>query len=231
MQYLKIHKDLLFVATPLIVISGFFLFWYKFNFILPVFHIFWLTTAITLIIIVTSLGNKHLCLNHDEVAKRVPLLQWLGRIFLLELCFIGAYWGISLIAGNFFPIMTITHDNLFIQSLRETVTIGFFPWPLYALIAVHMSVVAYRQQRNAYFSTLMNPFTDQHPHDKIAIIANIGARRCTLIAVSASILFMTMLITCPECKRKLHEGQHKFPDGLYDVSYCKKCGFRKEVPI
>lgn len=37
--------------------------------------------------------------------------------------------------------------------------------------------------------------------------------------------------SCPECSHILHEGQHKYADGLFKVFYCKKCGFRKEVPI
>ncbi len=36
---------------------------------------------------------------------------------------------------------------------------------------------------------------------------------------------------CPDCGAKLHKGQHKFSDGLYYVSYCKKCGFRDEKPL
>lgn len=40
-----------------------------------------------------------------------------------------------------------------------------------------------------------------------------------------------MLTECPECHQKLHEGQHKFADGFFEVWYCKNCGFRKEVPI
>ncbi|HIG96314.1 TPA: hypothetical protein HA249_05510 [Candidatus Woesearchaeota archaeon] len=39
-----------------------------------------------------------------------------------------------------------------------------------------------------------------------------------------------MLINCPECKHPLHEGQHRFNDGLYTVKYCKQCGFREEKP-
>ncbi len=35
---------------------------------------------------------------------------------------------------------------------------------------------------------------------------------------------------CPECKKALHTGQHKFPDGMFLVKYCKACGFREEVP-
>ncbi|MBS3140220.1 zf-TFIIB domain-containing protein [Candidatus Woesearchaeota archaeon] len=37
-----------------------------------------------------------------------------------------------------------------------------------------------------------------------------------------------MLTHCPECQSKLHEGQHKFPDGIFVVKYCKNCGFREE---
>jgi len=40
-----------------------------------------------------------------------------------------------------------------------------------------------------------------------------------------------MLTHCPDCKRTLHEGQHKFPDGYYTIKYCKECGFREEKPI
>jgi|TARA_Y100000310_G_C20127385_1_gene554258 hypothetical protein len=36
---------------------------------------------------------------------------------------------------------------------------------------------------------------------------------------------------CPDCDAKLHKGQHKFSDGLYDVAYCKECGFRTEKPM
>ncbi len=40
-----------------------------------------------------------------------------------------------------------------------------------------------------------------------------------------------MIEKCPECHQKLHEGQHKYADGMFHVQYCKKCGFRKENPI
>ncbi|HIH15544.1 MAG TPA: hypothetical protein HA360_05950 [Nanoarchaeota archaeon] len=40
-----------------------------------------------------------------------------------------------------------------------------------------------------------------------------------------------MLTHCPECKGPLHVGQGKFPDGLYSLQYCKKCGFKTEKPL
>jgi len=36
---------------------------------------------------------------------------------------------------------------------------------------------------------------------------------------------------CPECGKSLHKGQHKFADGMFDVSYCKDCGYRNETPL
>lgn len=37
-------------------------------------------------------------------------------------------------------------------------------------------------------------------------------------------------IQCPECSQELHQGQQKFNDGFYVVSYCKHCGYREEKP-
>ncbi len=33
---------------------------------------------------------------------------------------------------------------------------------------------------------------------------------------------------CPDCKKALHHGQHKFADGMFKVHYCKSCGYRSE---
>ncbi|MEK6950163.1 MAG: hypothetical protein AABX13_00365 [Nanoarchaeota archaeon] len=40
-----------------------------------------------------------------------------------------------------------------------------------------------------------------------------------------------MLTTCPDCHKPLHQGQHRYADGIYEVWYCKSCGFRKEAPV
>ena len=40
-----------------------------------------------------------------------------------------------------------------------------------------------------------------------------------------------MLTSCPECNKPLHQGQHRYADGLFEVRYCKECGFRKELPL
>ena len=45
------------------------------------------------------------------------------------------------------------------------------------------------------------------------------------------ISLIIMQNNCPECDKPLHKGQHKYADGLFNVSYCKVCGYRKEVPM
>jgi C4-type Zn-finger protein len=34
---------------------------------------------------------------------------------------------------------------------------------------------------------------------------------------------------CPCCGNKLHKGQHKFSDGMFNIIYCKDCGYRNET--
>jgi len=36
---------------------------------------------------------------------------------------------------------------------------------------------------------------------------------------------------CPECGKNLHKGQHKFADGMFEIFYCKECGYRKEITL
>lgn len=40
-----------------------------------------------------------------------------------------------------------------------------------------------------------------------------------------------MFVNCPECKKPLKVGEHKFVDGKFEVIYCKHCGFRDEKLI
>ncbi len=33
---------------------------------------------------------------------------------------------------------------------------------------------------------------------------------------------------CPDCGEPLHIGQERHSDGLFNVEYCKACGFKTE---
>lgn len=33
---------------------------------------------------------------------------------------------------------------------------------------------------------------------------------------------------CPDCGATLHVGQERHNDGLFNVEYCKVCGFKQE---
>ncbi len=215
MKYIKANKYALFILNPITAIVGLLLFWHHLNYILSTFYAFWLSSAIALLLIITPLGNKRLCINHDDVAKRIPFAKWLFRIVLLELSVIGAYAGICLISGTYFPIMTTPHPNLFIDTLAKSATIGAFPWPIYTIIAISMGVIAYRKQKNAFFSTLLGPFANDNPQDKISAIANVGARRCTMFAISTSILFMTMLLLSLLLSADIHLTYGFNPAGLF----------------
>lgn len=193
MKYIKQRKDLIFIVNPLLILGGFFLFWHMLSDIVPVFQLFWAITVIAVIIIITPWGNIQLCQNHDEVAKRIPVFQWLLRICLLELSMIGTFAGICMVSGDLFPIMTQQHPHLFSVTLQHMIYLGLFPWPLYALITVSMCALAYRQQTHAFFSNLIRPIIQQGPQDAIGLTTNIGSRRCTMFALSATLMFISLL--------------------------------------
>lgn len=194
MKTLKFHNNLFLIVNPIIIIAGLIIYWKAYQYIPAAFYIFWIPALIGIAIVLSPLGKKTLCQNHDEVAKRIPLSGWLGRIFLLEGTMIGSYAGISYVCGSYFPIMTTPHNNLFSEGLKNILSVGVFPWLTYAVIAAGMSSLAYRHFKNAYFSTLLNPFKEHDPHDQVAIITNVGVRRCSILAVSLSLMLMAMVL-------------------------------------
>lgn len=194
MKYIKQRRDLIFIVNPLLIVGGFFLFWHALEYIIPALQLFWATTLAAAIIIFSPWGNIRLCQNHDEVAKRISFSRWILRILLLEFSMIGTFAGICLVSGNLFPIMTQQHPFLFSLSISHMMTLGLFPWPLYALVTVSMCALAYRQQTHAFFSNLLSPILRQGPQDTLGLTTNIGSRRCTLFAISTTLMFISLLL-------------------------------------
>ncbi|OGT43339.1 MAG: hypothetical protein A3F13_05625 [Gammaproteobacteria bacterium RIFCSPHIGHO2_12_FULL_40_19] len=205
MQFIKARKDLIFAVNPLIILSGIFLFCFLSNVIFSAFYTFWFSTAITLFFIVTPFGNLRLAQPTEDLTLRLPLPQWLFCIVLLELALLGVYYGICFINGQAMPINTPMHAHLFSRTLSiSLLQQGLFPWNLYAVIIVGMGVLAYRQDTNAYFSNLLKPLTQHDPQETLGLIVNTGVRRCTLFALSITLMFMTLLLISLVLKPKAH---------------------------
>ncbi|MCX7121106.1 MAG: BCCT family transporter [Gammaproteobacteria bacterium] len=194
MKYKKPRQDLIYVLNPILALGGLLLFCFFLNDIPCVFYAFWFATAVALFLILSPFGNIRLAKNSDGDAQRLPWQQWIFCILLLELTLLGAYLGVCFINGQALLIYTPNNPILFSQTIQtELLHYGLFPWSLYAIIAVGMGVLAYRQNTHAYFSNLLKPLTEDEPDETLGLIINVSVRRCTFFAIGISLLFMAML--------------------------------------
>ncbi|OGT48798.1 MAG: hypothetical protein A3E82_08285 [Gammaproteobacteria bacterium RIFCSPHIGHO2_12_FULL_38_11] len=194
MKYVKPRRDLIFIINPLTSLISFLLFCFYLKYIPYTFYAFWAATAAALFLILLPLGNTALSENADESAQHLPWQQWFLCILLLELTLLGSYSGICFINGEALPINISENSMLFSQTLQaELWHYGLFPWSLYAVIAVGMGFLAYRQNTHAYFSNLLNPFIKHNTKGTLGLISNICMRRCTLFAISLSFIFIALL--------------------------------------
>lgn len=194
MKFIKHNKFLTMGLNPLLLLIGILLFFYLPTLCSYVGYLFWISTAAALFLILTPAGNSRLGEKTAESATRLPIKQWFFCILLLELTLLGVYLGMSFINGDVFPINTTLHTDLFSASLKtDLLHYGLFPWNLYALISVGMGFLAYRENTDAYFSNLVKSITHAKTDHAFSAIINIGIRRCTLFALSITLLFLTIL--------------------------------------
>ena len=195
MNYIKTRKDLSFGLAPLLVFIGIIFFCQFSNLIHFYFDGLWIATLSAALLVITPLGNKRLAHNTNDITTRLPKSQWLFCIILFELALLGVFWGISYVAGSALPINTTPQPYLFSQSMQtELFQYGLFPWSLYAVIAVGMGVLAYRQQHNAYFSNLLRPLIKVDLQSTISLIVNVGARRTTIFGIGFTLMFLPILM-------------------------------------
>lgn len=204
-ELVKTRKDLIFIVNPLLILGGILLFCYAADVIIAYFQAFWIVTACALALIVTPLGNQRLSNNTNDVAQRLPILRWFFYILVLELVMLGVYCGINLINGELLSIHGSIHSHLFVNTLHtQLLRNGLFPWNIYALIAVGMGILAYRQQTNGYFSQLAKLFDRQNPQGAWSLLVNTAAQRLTLFACSSTLLFMTLFFISLISSVKVH---------------------------
>lgn len=193
MDYTKPRKDLIFLVNPLLFILGFILFFFCDNYFYFLHYLFWIITVCAIALVITPLGNRRL--GDAETTTRVRWQTWLSSIILIEAAMLGVYFGIAYLCGTIFPINSEVNPSLFSASLNFFLkNCGLFPWTLYAVIAVSMGITAYREKKDAYFSALLNPILKMKEQNTLGLIANVGARRSTTMALSITLLFFALLL-------------------------------------
>lgn len=195
MHYIKTRKGLAFGIPPLLFFIGLIFFCHFTHFISFYFESLWIATGCAFLFIVTPLGNRRLSHENNAIITRLPMPQWIFSIILFEMVLFGVFLGITHVVSSTLTVNTTVHPYLFSQSLQtELLQYGLFPWSLYAVIAAGMGILAYHQQRNAYFSNLLYPVIKTDVQSAVGLIVNVGSRRITLFGIGLTLTFFPILI-------------------------------------
>lgn len=199
MKILKTYYHLIpIIATPLILICGIIL-WFFSGPMVQFFKIHWLVLAIALIISFTPIGKIRLANSQDEPPKYRPAV-WLAQIFLLQVCVLAVFLGISSVCGETAPVLTNPHPLNFQKTLSHLfISEGLFPWAWYALIAVCFGFYSYYRQQDAYLATISSPYSQ---NTAPFIVINFIGRFSSIIAYAVtfgliSLLWASVLTTTP----------------------------------
>lgn len=194
MKIVKVRTDLVFLVTPIILLCGFLSLWLWHRELSVMFYSHWFALAICALLILTPWGNTRLQSNIDT-RPRQPVVQWLAQLFALQFCVTAVYFGISLVSGQTLPVMTSTHEGLFIDSLTHLLTTwGLFPWAFIALMSITMGIYSYRRNRDSYVSTTLQPLLKSDPQQPGGLIVNTLAKLGTLMVFAISFAFMSLLL-------------------------------------
>lgn len=195
MKYIKPRHDIALIINPIHLIIGFILFSSFSLAVLDFFQAFWICVVCCLILIFSSLGNHILAENKNHVGKKMRWPTWLLCIVSIEIGLYLIYAGISLLCGKLFLINTVSHDHLFVNSIKtQLLHYGLFPWGLYGLLAVGMGITAYHKKSDAFMSDIIKPITKSSSRQWIGLTANIAARRATIFGLSVTLMMMTFLL-------------------------------------
>ena len=195
MRILQSRKLLLLIATVVVIALSISSLWLFTETIPTAFNVYWILLAAILLLAFSPWGNISLAIPENK-KPTLPLITWLLKICLLELSLFAIFYGVCLLSGNLLPVLVTPQPGLFTNTLNfSLIHLGLFPFTAFALIAVITAYFSYRKNEHAYFNVILTPVLKSGPNDTVGLIANAGARAATLLALSSTIAFMSLLIT------------------------------------
>lgn len=195
MKTLKPHHALLIFTVAIVLILGVISLWFFTPLVHSAFDIYWILFAGVLILALTPLGGIRTSAPDDDNKTHPSFRSWILRIVILELSLIAIFYGICHLTGHVLPVLTTSQPGLFSTSLYYLlVHLGLFPFTAFALIACGFGYLSYRDNQDAYFSTVLHPVLKSSVDDAVGLITNTSARAATMYALSSTIAFMSLLI-------------------------------------
>jgi len=194
MKYEKPHTKLLYLVGAAVVLIGIALISFATPYIPKAYLANWGILAILLFICITPLGHQKLVSTKNE-KPAYPFVPWLLRIFALEASLFLTFLGIMEVCTQGLPVITPPRPNLIFQTSEIIfVQLGLFPWTIFALFAGRLAYQSYCHNKDATMSLLATPLFPCSPNKLGGMILNLEARTATVMVLSITFAFITLLI-------------------------------------
>lgn len=189
MKIMKSYWQWIFIiGIPLLLVSSIAL--YYPNIALQIFKLHWLAVLLLLIVLCSPKTDLRLAAT-DLEPPRYTRRSWLLQIVILQLSSMAVFLGICVCCGVSAPVNTHPHLGLFSQTMRENlVSLGLFPWGFIALTAVLIGEMAYRQKKDAYWTSILDSWIS---NPLITIGINFIGRMLIILIFGISICIMSLL--------------------------------------
>lgn len=195
MKIVVSRPGLLITSVIASFILAFLLLWHFTPQIITAYKLYWLFPIMTIFFLITPYGSRRLQSDSNQ-SPRYKVVPWLLQIMAVELSLLAVFWGICTIIGKVLPVLTTAHPHLFTTTINFlSINTGGFPWAGIALLAVSIGYISYHSNQDAYLSSTLNPILKSSTTQTMGIISNFAVRISTLLAISSSIAFISLLMT------------------------------------
>lgn len=196
MKYVQQRIELLLTLGPIFILAGIALVAYAEPQIIAAFKLNWIFLFVLLIIVISPWGRLRLCAATSQEKPQYSFFAWLKRIIFLQICLLLVFFGITVLCTQLLPTYfnLQSHEAILANTLFDfNWRLGFFPWPLYAIIAGAIAVVAHHNKKDAFISTLTHPITRSTSSQTIGTFIDFDSRFATLGALTATIGAMSLI--------------------------------------
>ncbi len=201
MKIIASYQRLLFLIGIPVALISFGLLWFFYPIITHIFKIHWIFLVSVLVFALIPKGKQRFDAGEVPSVSHTPMLQkqrleavkespaplkpmkWLMKIWLLQLCLYGVFFGIS----------GLTPTQLFSETTQQLLlNEGLFPWGFIILIAISAGYRNYRQKKEVYPHTLVEPCKIPTVYQ---VTIDYCSRLATLLAFASSFAFISILWT------------------------------------
>jgi glycine betaine transporter len=181
----RLYDHIFYIHLPIIAISLALIFFCK-NQIILTFKAHWLILFLALLLIFLPVGSYRLGKANESPRLKWPV--WLSLIFMLQ---ISAYL--------LFYLFCYVLD---VNAIKPPVDImkilywnwGLFPWGMYALVAISLAFISFREQKIGMISIALQPLFKNTIDDAVGVSGDSYARVSIIFSLCSTLSFICLAL-------------------------------------